>query len=127
MKDLNEYTVDEQLEAVLKYQHLIQYIDDPSLEVQLAAVTKLRYVTQDVIITFGFLADDAAPDGYMIQYIKDPMLEVQLVAVKQDGLAIQHIKCPTLEVQLAAVTEDASSIQYIDNPCQEVILLSKLS
>ena len=61
--------------------NLLQYIENPSEEVQLAAVSQ---------------------DGWAIQYIKNPSEEVQLAAVNQNGDAIQYIKNLSEEVQLAS-------------------------
>ena len=69
------------LEAVKQDTVAIQYIKNPSEEVQLEAVKQ---------------------NGFAIQYIKNPSEEVQLEAVKQNGLAIQYIKNPSEELRLLA-------------------------
>ena len=97
-----EWQTEENLLKILKIDGLaIQYIKDPTPEMQLGAVKQ---------------------NGWAIQYIKNPTPEMQLMAVKQSGLAIQFIKTPTLEVQLEAVKRDGWAIQYIKNPTVEVQL-----
>lgn len=59
----------------------IKYIENPSEEVQLAAVHK---------------------NANAIKYIKNPSEEVQLVAVTQDGWVIQHIENPSDRVKVLA-------------------------
>jgi hypothetical protein len=104
----------------------IQYIKNPSPEVQLAAVTQngiaIQYIknpTPEVQLA------TVTQNGIAIQYIKNPTPEVQLAAVTQNGWAIQFIKEPTPELQLAAVTQDGWVIEYINNPTPEVQLAAK--
>jgi hypothetical protein len=90
-----------QLAAVKKDPQAIQYIKNPSKEVQLLVVKK---------------------NWKLLQYIKNPDKEVQLVAVKQDPQAIQYIKNPSKEVQLVVVKENWKLLRYIKNPDKEVQL-----
>jgi hypothetical protein len=59
----------------------IQYIENPSERVQLAAVKKL---------------------GNSIRFIENPSEEVQLAAVKKNPRVIRHIKNPTQKVKQLA-------------------------
>ena len=73
-----KYDLDKQ---VYNFGDLIKFIDNPSEELQLAAVRS---------------------NSYSIQYIKNPSEKVQLAAVEQDPRFIQYIKNPTEKViQLA--------------------------
>ena len=73
-----EYTLDKQ---VYNNGELIQFIDNPSEEVQLAAVKMF---------------------GSSIKHIQNPSERVQLAAVKKFGNSIQYIQNPTeKEKQLA--------------------------
>ena len=80
------------LAAVIKDAYSIQYIQDPSEELQMVAVNNY---------------------GDSIQYITNPSEEVQLAAVKQNGLVITYILDKGIklsnEVQMAAVKEDATA------------------
>ena len=91
-----KYTLDKQ---VYNVGDLIQFIDNPSEEVQLAAVKE---------------------NGLSIKYIQNPSERVQLAAVKEIPYSIQHIKNPSERVQLAAVEENPYSIHYIKNPSERV-------
>jgi hypothetical protein len=78
---------------------LIQFIDNPSEEVQLAAVKKL---------------------GSSIQYIQNPSERVQLAAVKDNPSSIQYIQNPSEKIQLVAVKQNPYSIYCIKNPTEGV-------
>ena len=67
-----------------------KYIENPSIELQLAAVQQ---------------------NGSAIQYIENPSEEVQLAAVQQNPHSIQYISNPSIEVQLAAVQNWPPAIQ----------------
>jgi DNA-dependent RNA polymerase auxiliary subunit epsilon len=60
---------------------LIQFIDNPSEEVQLAAVKE---------------------NGYSIKFIDNPSEEVQLAAVKENGYSIKFIDNPSGKVKQLA-------------------------
>jgi hypothetical protein len=96
-----EYTLDKQW---YNNGELLQFIDNPSEEVQLAAVKKL---------------------GYSIKYIENPSEEVQLAAVRKNPYSIYYIQNPTEKVQLAAVEQDGYLIRYIQNPSEKVIQLAR--
>jgi hypothetical protein len=96
-----KYTLDKQ---VYNNGDLIQFIDNPSEEVQLSAVKE---------------------NGYSIQFIENPSQEVQLAAVKKWSASIQYIQNPSEKVQLAAVNKWGLLIRYIQNPTQRVIQLVK--
>ena len=90
-----------QLAAVEQNGYAIQFIKNPSEQVQLAAIEQ---------------------DGYTIQYIENPTEEMKLEAVKKSGFAIQFIKNPSEQVQLAAVEQNGFAIKYIENPTEEMKL-----
>ena len=97
-----EWQIEENLLKILKIDGwAIQFIEKPTLEMQLEAVKQ---------------------NGYAIQYIKNPTPEMQLEAVKQNGRTIQYIKNPTFEMQLEAVKRDGCAIYFIENPTVEVQL-----
>ena len=66
---------------VYKNGKLIKFIDNPSEEVQLAAVKK---------------------NPYSIQFIKNPSERLQLAAVEQDPYSILYIENPTEKVKQLA-------------------------
>jgi hypothetical protein len=91
-----QYNLEKQVYNVGK---LIQFIQNPSEKVQLAAVKK---------------------NPWAIEYIQNPSQEVQLAAVEKNSLSIRFIKNPSEKVQLNAVRKNPNSIQYIKNPTQKV-------
>jgi len=101
---LNEASEEKQLEAVKQNGFTIftiQYIKNPSVNVQLEAVRN---------------------HGYAIQFIKNPSERVQIEAVRNHGSAIKYIKNPSERVQLEAVKQDGCAIKYIKNPSVDIIL-----
>ena len=90
----------------------LYHIDNPSEEVQLAAVkingSAIRHIVNKGIV---------------------PSEEVQLAAVAEDGTAIKYIIAkgivPSEEVQIAAVAKDAYAILFIDKPTEKVKELHK--
>ena len=116
-------TEKEQLDALQKNGHSIQYIKNPSEAVQLAAVEKTGWAI--VYITNPSEAVQLAAveqNDTTIQYIKNPSESVQLAAVNQEGRAIKYIKNPSEAVQLAAVNQEGRAIKYIKNPSEAVQL-----
>jgi len=83
---------------------MIEFIDNPSEALQLAAVER---------------------HGYAIQYIKNPSEALQLTAVNKNGYVIRYIKNPSEALQLAAVKQDRYAIRYIKNPSEAVQLAAK--
>ena len=77
-----------QLAAVTQDGEAIRYIDNPSEELQLLAVTQYGGVI-----------------GYIIEKGITPSEQVQLAAVMQDGEAIKYIENPSEQLQLAAITQ----------------------
>jgi hypothetical protein len=96
-----KYTLDKQ---VYNVGVLIQFIDNPSEELQLAVVKK---------------------NGWLIRFIENPSERVQLVAVEQDPYSIKRIKNPSEEAQLAAVEKNPYSIKFIKNPTDKVKQLAQ--
>ena len=84
------------IEAVKNLGIAIEYIENPSKEVQLEAVKQ---------------------NGYAIEYIENPSKEVQLAAVRENGYAIQYIKTPLEEVMYEAIlhADDIIALKYILN------------
>ncbi len=81
-----------QLKAVKNRGSSIQYIENPSEEIKLAAIKK----------------------GDAIQYIQNPTEEMKLEAIKNDQFAIEHIKDPSKHLQLEAVKLYGYTIEYIE-------------
>jgi hypothetical protein len=91
---------EDKIECIIQNAYLIEYINNPSLKIQLEAVKQ---------------------DSYAITYIKHPSVKVQLFAIKHNLYAIQNIKNPSIKIQLAAVKQDQYAIKFMKNPCKEVI------
>ena len=97
IENINKLSEAAQLSALEKDNRycLIEYIDNPSVKVQLAAIKK---------------------DASYIRYIQNPCLEVQLAAVTQAEYTIQYIKDPSITVQLAIIEMEPRNIFFIYNP-----------
>jgi hypothetical protein len=89
-----KYDLDKQ---VYNVGDLIQFIDNPSEEVQLTAVKD---------------------DPFSIKYIENPTEKVQLAAVKKNPYSIRFIQNSSETVQLAAVKQYPNSIRFIQNPSE---------
>lgn len=83
---LTDYII---LECVKRKPSIIQYVNNPSEEVQLEGVKHT---------------------GYNIEYLYNPTEVVQIAAVKNSAIALSHIQNPSEEVQLAAVRSHSMSL-----------------
>jgi hypothetical protein len=112
-----------QIDQIIADPDNIQYIKDPSYELQMTAVKQegqvIRFIKDP---SYELQLAAVNQNGNAIQYIKDPSEEVQLAAVNQNGRALQYIKYPSYELQLAAVNQNGNAIQYIKDPSEEVQL-----
>ena len=97
---INKLSEPEQRELVHYRDYNLQYILNPSKELQLEMVKK---------------------DGLNIKYISNPSEEVQLEAVKENGYAIEYIENPSEAVQLEAVKEVIGAINDIKKPTEKVL------
>ncbi|MDC4426973.1 hypothetical protein NQ663_20880, partial [Acinetobacter baumannii] len=89
-------------EAVETKGWAIQFVENPSEEIQVLAVTK---------------------DYDAIKYRKNPSEEVQLAAINNYWGAIRYIENPSLEVRKKAVKEDEEAINYIYYDIDELKIL----
>lgn len=87
--------VDVQMAAVNSYCGAIEYIDNPDLNVQISAVEK---------------------DGLLIAHIENPNVDVQMTAVKKNNNAIKYIKNPDAVVQMMVIINNPFLIVHIVNP-----------
>ena len=106
------------LKTLVSYNpYTIQYIKNPSRELQLIAANKN-------IVLFKYVQDPppelqlkaVSANGEYIQYIDNPSHQVQMTAVKKDAGALKYIANPSHHVQMAAVTNNGNAIAIIDNP-----------
>jgi hypothetical protein len=88
-----------QIELIQRVPSYIGNLANPSVKVQIAAVST---------------------SGSSIMEIENPSKEVQMAAVKNDPFSLSHIKYPHPEVIKAAIQEDPRSIQGIENPSYEI-------
>jgi len=109
----------------------IKYINNPSEDVQLAAVKQdgsvIAYIlSKDIIPSEDVQLAAVQQNSKVIEWIFNfgiiPSEQVQLAAVKQNGLSIIYIYKPSESVQLAAVKQNGYIIQYINNPSETVQL-----
>ena len=85
---------EKQLKVVKQNAFAIEFINNPSEQIQLEAVKQY---------------------GWAIHCIKNPSEQVKLEAVKQNGLAIQFIKNPSEQVKLEAVRQNGYAIRYLSS------------
>ena len=115
-----------QLAAVSQNGHALEYIQDPSEEVQLAAVSNsggfvIHYILdKDIIPSEKVQLATVSQDGDAIRFFFEndiPSEKVQLAAVSNAGSAIKYIFendiIPSEEMQLAAVSQNGHAIKYI--------------
>ena len=108
---------------VLKYPFAIQYINNPSEKVQLAAVNQNGYAIKYINNPSEKVQLAAVnKNAYAIKFIKDPSEKVQLAAVSKYGDAIEFIKDPSEQVQLDVVNQNGNAIEFINNPSEKVQL-----
>jgi hypothetical protein len=81
----------------------IQFIDNPSEDIQLKAVTT---------------------DPFTIRHINNPTEAVQLIAVKNDGMLIEHINNPSEQVKKAAINQNPNAKNVINLTYEEKINLN---
>ncbi len=74
--------------------NVLKYMDNPSLDIQYAAVDK-----------WGVS---------VIKRIKNPSEEIQLAVVNSNGRMIQYIDNPTNDVVISSIKQDMNSIKFID-------------
>jgi hypothetical protein len=86
---LTDYII---LECVKRKPSIIQYVNNPSEEVQLEGVKHT---------------------GYNIEYLYNPAEVAQIAAVKNSAIALSHIQNPSEEVQLAAVRSHSLALGTI--------------
>jgi hypothetical protein len=103
---LIDATIKHQIAAMQEAPHRIRNIQNPSEEVQLAAVNK---------------------NGLTLNYIKNPTDAVRLAAIKQTASAIVYINNPTEEEQIAALQKDGSLLFHIKHPSPNALQICKRS
>lgn len=94
IKDLNIWKDKEYcLDIIKENGFVIQYITDPSEEIQLAALEQnydsIRYITNPTINAQLFAVSN---NGYLLQYISNPTDEVQLAAVMNSPFIVNCYK-----------------------------------
>lgn len=80
--------------------YYIKYIENPSEEFQLIAITQ---------------------DSSSIKHIKNPTPKIQLLAIKDDYNNFKRIKNPIEEVQKIAITKDYGYMMDIKNPSKDIL------
>jgi len=110
-----------QLVSIKKDPTAIKYIQNPTEKVQLLVIKKdfnlYKYIhnpTEKVLLLV------VEKDPKFLKYNSDLTEKVQLKAVKQDIFNIQYIQDPTEKVQLLVIKKDPTAIKYIQNPTEKV-------
>ena len=127
-KSLNENKQKYLLKRQSKY---IEYIDNPSEQLQLATVKQdgraIYYIINNEIkpseqVQLAAVQQKGLAIAYIIHNGIIPSEQVQLAAVQKDGEAIKFIENPSEQLQLAAVIQDCYAIAHINNPSEYVQL-----
>ncbi len=117
---INNPLDDVKREAILNNPLCIEYIEDLSEELAILAVqllwNSIKYVKN---LTDNIMREAVKSKGWAIQFIDNPSEEIQLLAVEKDFDAIKYIKNPSEEVQIRAIEKYWGAIRFIDNPTLE--------
>lgn len=89
---LNLIDEDTQIEFCKEWAFNIEYINNPSIKVKIAAI---------------------ATDGLAINYIANPSDELKKIAVIQSGCVIQDLNNPSEEIQLIAINNIAIDEEWV--------------
>ena len=118
-----------QVQALKKNSNVFKLIDNPSEEVQKVAVQSNAYNIVNIENPSEEIQKLAVSNrGYAIKFIKNPSEELQIEAVRRSPSAIRHIKNPSEKVQIEAVRCDTNCwgvLGDIENPTQRVIEMER--
>ncbi len=122
---------DQQISALTKEGLALDVIEDPSEQVQIAAVRSYPYALGDLVskgITPSRAVIMAAAEvhGHAIELLDPNLLdeEILLAAVRATPAVISQIDSPSPQLQKEAITADPSLIQYISDPTDEVQVMA---
>ena len=112
------------LQTLVNYNpRVIQYIKNPSHEIQLIAANQNPYYFKYVKNPSPELQlKMVSRGGDQLEYIRNPSPQIQMAAVTNSGGALKFISNPSRELQLAAVNNNGNAISIINNPSHEVQL-----
>lgn len=119
-------TPDACLEAVRQDPNAIQFIKNPSLEMQQIAIQGNPYVIQHLDQTHELCMLAVSTNGMVLQFIRNKTFDICCAAIKSNPLAITCISSERLDYQKLshlAISHDPACIEYIHAPHQ--LLLSK--
>lgn len=130
VKDEEEVVLNEYYLSAVEYDPwALEYIDNPSEEVQKVAVQLNAYNIGNIENPSEEIQKLAVSNrGYAIKFIKNPSEELQIEAVRREPSAIRYIKNPSEKVQIEAVRCDTNCwgvLDYIENPTQRVIEMER--
>ena len=100
---LDNLSNEEKLNRINSNPSLIKYVNNPSIELQIAAVKS---------------------DPTLISIIEDPDEKVQLIVYKKDPACLEYVEFVNEKLQVKAIKEDAYNLTYIKNPCDKAIELA---
>lgn len=113
-----------QKRAIMKCGRVIKFVPNPSEELQLIAINDDWGNIECIINPAKFVLRkviEISPRA--IKYIKNPSEEIQMLAVMNDNIdnVIQFIEKPISEVQKLAVEKSILSFLHIKNPSDDVV------
>jgi hypothetical protein len=120
-----------QVNAVKRTAYFIEYIENPTDEVQdyLLKNEHIQYIfriknpnnkIKSLLDLERNQMDAVKRFPYNIEFIKNPTDEVQMVAIKSSASTIQYIENPTDKVQDFILKNRPSYIKYINNPNEKI-------
>lgn len=128
MKELGYHFPDNQIENhIQQYPKLLQFIDNPSDDIIIAAVRKDPLVIEYVdnpSERVQFAAVHGSP--YAIQAMRNPTDKVLIRTINDHPSVFELIDRPSENVQLAAVRIDPSNLQFISEPSKDVVIAAMI-
>ena len=119
--ELNQFSESDQELVVYYRSELIQWIVDPSINVQLMAVKSnpetIKLIRNACPAAQMIAVQNTA--GNAIRYIKHPSEELQMEAIAKSWLNIRYIAKPTEKVQLFAVAINPTALIELKSQCKK--------
>ncbi len=118
-------TEQEQLELVRRNGLALEQIEGGTPGVEMVAVEHTPRAIQFVANPSLALQEAAIRKGWNnLEYIENPSEEILRLAIEQSGWALKYISQPTEELQRLAVQKNYDAIKYIDQPSEAIQLLA---
>lgn len=107
------------LEAVSQDPNAIQFIKDPSLELQQIAIKGNPYVIQHLVQTHDLCLLAVSIDGMVLRFVRDKTFDICSAAIKSNPLAIRCISPERPDYQrlsYLAILHNPECIEHVHAP-----------